>query len=70
MFPMDLRIPPLEIKILLESNPLKLNLSTSTEIGRTRASSQIPPMLFVDMLKVECNRSLTPVSVKKHSSGE
>ena len=31
---MDMRIPPLKTKILLESNPLKSRIS-STEIGRT-----------------------------------
>ena len=31
---MDLRIPPLKIKILLESNPLK-SINLSTEIGHT-----------------------------------
>ena len=33
---MDMRIPPLEIEILLESNPVKIqNISTSKEIGRS-----------------------------------
>ena len=30
---MDMRIPPLKLKILLESNPLKSRILVSTEIG-------------------------------------
>ena len=41
---MDMRIPPLKIKILLESNPLKSRIS-SREIGRHHPLSASPGLL-------------------------